>query len=94
MIIGLLTIDLQIPASGSLKDKRQVVRSLVQRIRQGYNVSVAEVDHLNSWQLATLAVTCVSNDTAVVQKVMQNVVDFVENQRLDLVLLDYQTELL
>jgi uncharacterized protein len=94
MIIGLLTIDLQIPASGSLKDKRQVVRSLAQRIRQGYNVSVAEVDHLNSWQLATLAVTCVSNDTAVVQKVMQNVVDFVENQRLDLVLLDYQTELL
>jgi uncharacterized protein len=94
MIIGLLTIDIQIPASGSLKDKRQVVRSLVQRIRQGYNVSVAEVDHLNSWQLATLAVTCVSNDTAVVQKVMQNVVDFVENQRLDLVLLDYQTELL
>ncbi len=94
MIVGLLTIELQIPESGSLKAKRQVVRSLVQRIRQGYNVSVAEVDHLDSWQLATLGVTCVSNDRAVAQRVMQNVVDFVENQRLDLVLLDYQTELL
>ncbi len=94
MIIGLLTIELQIPESGSLKHKRQVIRSLVDRIRQGFNVSVAEVDHLDSWQLATLAVSCVSSDGDVVQQVMQHVVDFVERQRLDLVLLDYQTELL
>ena len=94
MVVGLLTIELQVPASGSLKAKRQVVRSVVQRIRQAYNVSVAEVDHLDSWQLATLAVACVSNDVAVVQRLMQNVVDLVEKQRLDLVLLDYQTELL
>jgi hypothetical protein len=94
MIVGLLTIELQVPESGSLKHKRQVVRSLVDRIRQGFNVSVAEVDHLDSWQLATLAVACVSGDVSVAQQVMQRVVDFVEGQRLDLVLLDYQTELL
>ncbi len=94
MIVGLLTIELQIPESGSLKRKRQVVRSLVERIRQAYNVSVAEVDHLDSWQLATLAVACVSKDAAVVQQLMQHVVDFVQRQRLDVVLLDYQTELL
>lgn len=94
MIIGLLTIELQVPESGSLKHKRRVVRSLVARIRQGYNVSVAEVGHLDSWQLATLAVTCVSAEASVVQQVMQRVVEFVNEQRLDLVLLDYQTELL
>lgn len=94
VIVGLLTIELQVPASGSLKDKRQVTRSLVQRIRQEYNVSVAEVDHLDSWQLATLAVTCVSNDVSVVQQLMQRVVEFVESQRVGLVVLDYYTELL
>jgi uncharacterized protein len=94
VVIGLLTIELQVPESASLKHKRQVIRSLVQRIRQEYNVSVAEVDHLDSWQLATLAVACVSSDAAVVQGLMQRVVDFVDGQRLDLVLLDYQTELL
>jgi uncharacterized protein len=94
VIIGLLTIELQVPESGSLKHKRQVVRSLVARIRQGFNVSVAEVDHLDSWQLATLAVTCVSGEASVVQQVMQRVVEFVNEQRLDLVLLEYQTELL
>lgn len=94
MVVGLLTIELQIPESNSLKEKRQVVRALIQRIRQGYNVSVAEVDHQNSWQLATVAVACVSDEAAMAQQLMEKVVDFVQHQRLAMVLLDYRTELL
>ena len=94
MVIGSLTIELQIPESGSLKQKRQVIRSVLERVRQQFNVSIAEVDHQDSWQLATLAVVCVSGDMAYVQGLMQRVIDFIEGNRFDLILLDYHTELL
>ncbi|MHB1319174.1 MAG: DUF503 domain-containing protein [Anaerolineae bacterium] len=94
MVIGLLTVELQIPASGSLKDKRQVIRSLVSRLRQEYNVSVAEVDHLDSWQLCTLAVVCVSGEGAHAQHVLQRVASFVESRAAEYLVLDVQTELL
>ena len=94
MVIGLLTLELQIPESGSLKQKRQVIRSVVDKIRQRLNVSVAEVDHQDSWQLATLAIACVATDAAGAQQMMQSAVNLIETRRFDLVLLDYQTELL
>jgi uncharacterized protein YlxP (DUF503 family) len=93
-VVGLCTIELQIPSSRSLKDKRQVVRSVIQRIRNEFNVSVAEVDHLDSWQLASLAVVCVSNETGRVHSLLEGVVRFVERGRFDLILLDYEIELI
>jgi uncharacterized protein YlxP (DUF503 family) len=94
MVIGVLTLQLQIPDSASLKQKRQVVRSVVARLRNEFNVSVAEVEHLDSWQLATLAVACVSNDGGYAQGLMDRVARFVDQGPFDLVLLDYETELL
>jgi hypothetical protein len=93
MIVGVLTIELQAPAAQSLKDKRQVVRSLVARLRNEYNVAVAEVDHLDSWQLVGLGVAGVSSDLSYVQGLLQHVVDYIERQP-GVVLLDYQTEYL
>ena len=59
-MVGLCTMELQIPSSLSLKDKRQVLQGFIARIRNEFNVSVAEVDHQDSWQLATVAaVGCV-----------------------------------
>ena len=92
MLIGLCTIELQVPGSASLKDKRQVIRSVVTRLRQDFNVSVAEVDHQNSWQLATLGVAAVSSDLRCLQRLMSRVVRRIERQSADLVLLDYETE--
>ena len=60
--IALLTLDLFIPEAQSLKDKRRVLKSLKDRLRQNYNVSVAEVGALDKWQRAVLALTAVSND--------------------------------
>ena len=55
MVIGLLEIDLHFPEAQSLKDKRQPLRSILARVRQNHNVSIAEVAHQNVWQRAALA---------------------------------------
>jgi len=93
MVVGGLTVELQVPASRSLKDKRQVIRSLTARLHNTYNVAVAQVDQLDSWQLATLGAACVSNDLAYAQGLLQQVVDYIEQQP-GAVILDYTTEYL
>jgi len=60
MLVGLERFDLRIPGCGSLKEKRHVVKGLTSGIRNKFNVSVAEVDHHDLWQRATLSVACVS----------------------------------
>jgi uncharacterized protein len=94
MVIGLCTMDLEIPEGFSLKDKRRVVRSVVARVRNEFNVSIAEVDNQDSWNLATLAVVCVSTDTRYAHGLLQRVVGYIERERFDCVLLDYQIEFL
>ncbi len=69
--IGVLTLDLQIEHSHSLKDKRQVVRSLKDRLRSKFNVSTAEIDHQDSWQRAVVAVVTVSGDHSRAEEVLQ-----------------------
>ena len=54
MVVGTLTINLQVPSSKSLKDKRQVIRSLTARLRQTFNVAVAEVGDQDLWQAAVV----------------------------------------
>ena len=93
MVIGLCTIEVQIPESASLKQKRRVVKSVVARVRKEFNVSIAEVGHQDSWQLATLAAVCVSTDAGYVQGLLERVVRYIDNSRFDLVLLDYENEL-
>ena len=94
MVIGLCTLQLQIPAASSLKDKRQVLRSVTTRVHNEFNISVAEVAQQNSRQLATLALVCVSADSAYVQGLMERAVQFIRTAHAELVLLDYETELL
>lgn len=62
MILGVCTFDLHIADSGSLKSKRQVLRSVKDRIRSRFNVSVAEVEDHDLWQLGTLGVACIGTD--------------------------------
>lgn len=92
MIVGLLTLDLLLEQSDSLKAKRRIVRSLYDKIRRKFNVSVAEVDHQNLWRRATLAVAYVSTDTRQVNRVLSTIVQFVEGQRT-VVLVDYEMEI-
>lgn len=77
MFIGVSRIELRIPASGSLKSKRHVVKALTGGLRAKFNVAVAEVDHQNLWQRASLGVTCVSESSFHAKKMLREVERFV-----------------
>ncbi|MEX1255291.1 MAG: DUF503 domain-containing protein [Dehalococcoidia bacterium] len=92
MIVGACRLTLRLPGKASLKEKRAVVRSVTARLRSKFNVSVAEVDDNDRWQIATLGVTCVSNDALHARQMLETVVAFVEHTRLDAELVDSQIE--
>jgi uncharacterized protein YlxP (DUF503 family) len=71
--IGVLTLELLIEYSHSLKEKRQVVRSLKDRLRGKFNVATAEIDHQDSWQHAVIGVVTLSGDRLRVEQVLQSV---------------------
>jgi hypothetical protein len=77
MHVGVVTIELAIYESTSLKDKRRVIKSVKDRLRSRFNASVAEVGHLDARQRATLAVAMVSNDARHLHGGLDKVVDFV-----------------
>ena len=73
MYVGILQVDLSIERARSLKEKRQVVRSVLARLRSRFNVSAAEVEHLDLWQRAGLGFCCCSNDAAHARGLLQQV---------------------
>jgi hypothetical protein len=73
MPIAHLTLELRIEAAHSLKDRRQVLRSLKDRLRSGFNVSVAEVDPTDLWQSATLGVVAISSSRDYLDGLMKQV---------------------
>jgi uncharacterized protein YlxP (DUF503 family) len=75
MPVGLLTLELHIPDAQSLKDKRQVLRSLKDRLRRQFNVAVAELDHHDVWQRSVIGVVTLSNEERHVQESLQKVLD-------------------
>ena len=79
MFVGIVRIEIHIPAAQSLKDKRSVVRSLKDRIRQRVRASVAEVDHQDLWQRASLGVAVVSGERRQVDEQLQSVRHLVES---------------
>ena len=75
MVVGVCDIEFHIPGSSSLKEKRHVVESLKSRLRNKFNVSVAEIDHQDLWQRAAIAAVTVSSDHVHAEKVLQSVED-------------------
>jgi uncharacterized protein YlxP (DUF503 family) len=77
MVVGVSRIELHLPNGASLKGKRQVVKSLKDRIKHRFNVSIAEVDDQDLWQKTVLAVACVGNAHSHVQQIMDQVIGVV-----------------
>ena len=75
MPVGLLTLDIHIPEAHSLKDKRQVLRSLKDRLRGKFNVAVAELDGQDSWQRAVVGVVSLSNNAAHLEQALRTVLE-------------------
>jgi hypothetical protein len=90
----MLRFTLRIPNSASLKDKRQVVRSLLQRIRNTYQAAAAEVGNNEAWQIATIGVAVVSNSNHHCQQILDEIVAFARDSRLDAEICDVDTDVI
>lgn len=94
MNIGVCKVSLRIPENMSLKGKRQVLKSITSRVRNKFNVAVAEVDDNDVWQVATIGICCISNNNRHTNQVLSRVVDFIIGSRFDVEILDYGIEII
>jgi uncharacterized protein YlxP (DUF503 family) len=94
MHIGVARVALHLAENASLKGKRMVVRSVAQRVRNRFNVAVAEIDTQDAWQIATLGIVCVSDDRRHSNEVLSKVIDYIESERLDAEVADVELELI
>ena len=94
MNVGVCRISLRLPENLSLKGKRRVLKSITTRLRNKFNVCVAEVGDQELWQLATLGVCCLSNDKRYTDEVLSKVVNFINNGRFEIEMLDYEIEII
>jgi uncharacterized protein YlxP (DUF503 family) len=94
MVIGCCTIELYVPGSHSLKDKRSVLKRTINRIRREFNVSIAEVDYQDVHQSAMLGVVTVSTDSAHAHRRLTHIVNWIEDHRLDVDLVSFEIEMI
>jgi len=93
MNVGVCRIELRLPENESLKGKRQVVKSIIARLQNKYNVSVAEIDNQGLWQIATLGITCVSNHRRHADETLSSVVRFVVQNYPNLEIVNSEIEI-
>ena len=94
MNVAVGKVGLRIPENMSLKGKRQVLKSITSRVRNRFNVAVAEVDDNDNWRMATIGICCVSNDRRHSNQVLSRVINFIEKGRFEIELLDYEIEII
>lgn len=93
MFVGISQLELFIPASGSLKSKRFVLKSIKTKIRNKFNVSIAEVENNDKWQRASLGVSIISNDKKIIDSTFSQILTFIESDgRVEVI--DYSSEIL
>lgn len=92
MFTAIGQVTLHLPESGSLKDKRQVVRSVLARLRNQFEVAAAEVDRQDSWQIAILGLAYVSGDASHAEEVLDHAIRYIEDSRPDVAVTDVQVD--
>lgn len=93
-IIGVCTIRLYLPGTGSLKEKRSILKSMLNRLHNTFNVSAAEVDQHDVWQSAVIAIATVSNANLHSQQVIDNALRWIESNFPDAYIVSSETEIL
>jgi uncharacterized protein len=91
--VGICVIQLHIPHSQSLKSKRSVVKSLKEKIKNQYPVSIAEVGNLELWQKVELALAQVNNSSSLISNTFEKIIKFIESHH-EINLIDYKVEML
>jgi uncharacterized protein len=94
MKVGVSQITLRLPACHSLKEKRQVLQSIMTRTRQKFEVAIAEVDEQDQWHIAKLGVSCVSNSSQHIDQILAHVQRFIEETRPDIIVVDAEFEII
>ena len=94
MKVGVSQITLHLPGCHSLKEKRQVIKSVMARVRQQFEVAIAEVDEQDLWQIARLGVSCVSNSSQHIDQILGSVQRFIEETRPDIIITGTEVEIL
>ena len=93
MIVGICSIKLMLYESNSLKEKRHIIKSIIGRIQSRFNVSIAEVDLNDSWQMSIVGFSCVTNNTKHANQIISNVLKFIDgDERVEMI--DYDIEIL
>ena len=80
MIIGLLQLDIIIPESNNLKEKRSTIKSIKETIRKRFNVSIAETGKLDKWSRSELSISKVSNEAKFIRQEFQNIQKYIESR--------------
>ena len=78
MVVAVGEVQIHLPESRSLKDKRQVLKSVKERVRNRFNVSISEVDFADLWQRSTMAIAVVSTETTHADEVLAKAIEFIE----------------
>jgi hypothetical protein len=93
MLLGICTINLYFSNSQSLKDKRNIIKSVKSRIRNHFNVSVSEINNHDLWKNTTLGIACIGNEKRYLNDVLNKVIKFIDQQN-HLQLIDFKTTIL
>jgi uncharacterized protein YlxP (DUF503 family) len=94
MIVGVSQITLHLPQCHSLKDKRQIIKSIMARVRQQFEVAIAEVDEQDRWQIAKLGVSCVSINSQHIDEILGHVRHYIEETRPDVIVTNTEAEIM
>lgn len=94
MNTGICVVKLHIPGTQSLKDKRQILKSLISKLRNQYNISIAEVDDHDLWQIATLGISCVSNNSQHVDETINKIVNFISHNYPEIEIVNQEVEII
>jgi uncharacterized protein YlxP (DUF503 family) len=94
MVIGICEITLHLPECHSLKEKRQVIKSLMARVRNQFEVAIAEVGEQDRWQIAKLGVSCVSNSSQHADEILGHVQRYIEETRPDIIISNTEIEVI
>ncbi|MBL7197850.1 MAG: DUF503 domain-containing protein [Candidatus Omnitrophica bacterium] len=93
MIIGIVKLLIFISSSSSLKEKRMVLRSLKNKLRNNFNISIIEIDDYDKWQKSTLALATIGTEKSRVNSLISNIINYLENNK-QIQLLDYEMEMI
>jgi len=89
MIIGFLSLEIYLPYSHSLKDKRQRLSSLISRLKKKYNVAFAELDYQKKWQRTRIGIVSLNNQKRIIDSLFQRIIADAE-QNIDGQIIDHQ----